>query len=138
MTALESQPARFRWPLALGVGIAAFGLGYFLLVCSCRIDTMEGSAFMVGAAPERAVPLGISAFFLALDFGRHWTRARRLVLATLAFGVAWTIAWQMLAYQARYPERYLRNGKTSTVRPTEIPAFAPGRPLGRPSLSPPT
>ena len=83
-------------------------MAYFLLVYGSRIDSLEGSAFMVSAAPRRAAPLGIAAFLLAFDFGRRWTGIRRFGFGVLAGGLVWTIAWQSLAYQARYPERRLR------------------------------
>jgi hypothetical protein len=125
MKTLEAQPSRSRWPLAVGVLVGLLGFGHFLVVLGCRIDTVEGSAFMISAAPERAVPLGISAFLLALDLGRCWKNTRRLGFALLAFGVVWVIAWQMLLYQAHYPDRLLRSIDTSALWPNNAHAAYP-------------
>jgi hypothetical protein len=116
MTPLTQTPVT-RWLRAVGVAVGVAGLAYFLLVYSCRVDTTEGSDFMVSAAPRRALPLGIAAFLLSFDAVRRWTISRRVGIGLLTAAIVWATTWQLLVHRARYPERVIRSMRGEATQP---------------------
>ena len=97
---MESQGKQkeTRWFLIIGVPLAILASLWFVLVTGARMDTGEEFEFAVKTEWYRALPVGIAAGILALDFTRRWTILRRLGFVMMALAVVWLLTWRVMVY----------------------------------------